>query len=87
VAYRVGSRHPLGRGAAGRAILAMRSGAPGTATSDGELQPGAHGLAVGWSVGSLEGSVGVVTLTPMDPDDVAAAVRAARDELVQRLHE
>jgi DNA-binding IclR family transcriptional regulator len=86
VAYRVGSRHPLGRGAAGRAILAMRSGAPETTTSDGELQPGAHGLAVGWSVGSLEGSVGVVTLTPLDPDDVAAAVQTARDELVQRLH-
>jgi len=85
VAYRVGSRHPLGRGAAGRATLAMRSGAPETATSDGELQPGAHGLAVAWSVGTLEGSVGVVTLTPLDPDDVAVAVQTARDELVERL--
>ncbi len=86
VAYRVGSRHSLQRGAAGRAILAQRSGVPGPATSDGELQPGAHGVSVGWSVGGLEGSVGVVSLTALDLAEVGSAVRRTRDDLVARLH-
>ncbi|GAB3593154.1 helix-turn-helix domain-containing protein [Angustibacter peucedani] len=85
VAYRVGSRHPLERGAAGRAILALRAGRDEPATSDGELQQGAHGVAVGWTVGSLQGSVGVVSLTPLELDDVGPAVRATCDQLVARL--
>src|SRR5262249_20589323 len=45
VAYRTGSRHPLDRGAAGRAILAARSaGGDELVVSHGELQPGAHGV-------------------------------------------
>lgn len=86
VAYRVGSRHPLDRGAAGRAILAVRAGVTdGLATSDGELQPGAHGIAAGWTVGGLEGSVGVVSLAPLDRVAVGDAVRAAADALTTRL--
>src|SRR3954469_1599728 len=81
VAYRVGSRHPLERGAAGRAVIALREGRDEAATSDGELQHGAHGVAVGWSVGSLQGSVGVVSLTALEPDDVGPAVRSTRDQL------
>jgi DNA-binding IclR family transcriptional regulator len=46
VAYRSGARHRLDQGAAGRAILAGRSGQSGLVASDGELQAGAHGLAV-----------------------------------------
>jgi DNA-binding IclR family transcriptional regulator len=85
VAYRVGSRHPLELGAAGRAILAERAGSGQPATSDGELQQGAHGIAVGWRVGSLEGSIGVVSLTRLELDDVGPAVRQASVELVARL--
>ena len=86
VAYRVGSRHPLARGAAGRAILALRAGEPALAASDGELQPGAHGIAAAWSVGQLDGSVGVVALGPLDLAEVGSVVRAVRDQLVERLH-
>ena len=46
VAYRSGARHRLDQGAAGRAILAGRLGQTGVVASDGELQAGAHGLAV-----------------------------------------
>ncbi|HET8988545.1 MAG TPA: helix-turn-helix domain-containing protein [Humibacillus sp.] len=46
VAYRSGARHRLDQGAAGRAILAGRSGSTDLVASDGELQAGAHGLAV-----------------------------------------
>ena len=46
VAYRVGSRHPLRRGAAGKAILLGREpGAAPYAVTSGELQPGASGVA------------------------------------------
>jgi len=65
VAYRVGSRHPLDRGAAGRAILSGRLGDAGFVVTEGELQPGAVGIAapvVG--VAGLEASVGVVTIGP-----------------------
>ncbi|MGH3656277.1 MAG: IclR family transcriptional regulator, partial [Micromonosporaceae bacterium] len=66
VAYRTGSRHPLDRGAAGRAILASRDGDTGYLTSEGELQPGATGVAAPVSgVGGLEASVGVVALGPL----------------------
>lgn len=64
VAYRVGSRHRLDEGAAGRAILSARgpSRAPFVVT-EGELQPGALGIAapvVG--VAGLEASVGLIAL-------------------------
>lgn len=85
VAYRVGSRHPLERGAAGRAILALRAGREAPVASDGELQPGAHGVALGWSAGPLDGSVGVVSLTALDPGEAGAAVRSTREELLARL--
>lgn len=83
VAYRVGSRHPLARGAAGQAILRGRSAEDGPAyvSSAGELQPGAYGVAapvVG--VAGLEASVGVVALADLDPASVGPrVVRAAAD--------
>jgi len=56
LAFRTGSRHPLGRGAAGIArVLPPRPGerpevtrarAQGFTVSKGEVEPGAHGLAV-----------------------------------------
>jgi DNA-binding IclR family transcriptional regulator len=87
VAYRVGSRHPLERGAAGRAILLGREQEPGEAyvVTAGELQRGAHGVAAPvLGVPGLEASVGVVALSEMDSSAVgdrvvraAAAVAAA----------
>lgn len=81
ISYRVGSRHPLGRGAAGRAILEARAGRVAPAVSSGELQQGAHGLAAPvLDVPGLEASVGVVSTTPLEDLEVGrAVVRAARD--------
>jgi DNA-binding IclR family transcriptional regulator len=91
VAYRSGARHRLDQGAAGRAILAGRSGRNGVVSTDGELQAGAHGLAVPViaasagnrpeaGVGSgVEASVGVVSLQPLDARTVGPRLqRAAR---------
>lgn len=79
VGYRAGSRHPLERGAAGRAILVARQGGPDTVSSVGELQPGAHGLALAVPSGAtpFETSVGVVSLRPLDEDVVDPHLRAA----------
>lgn len=90
VGYRVGSRHPLDRGAAGRAILLGRQ--PDTpqrrafAVTEGELQPGARGLAapvVG--VEALEASVGIVTMGEIDVDVMAPPVLRAAAEVAARL--
>jgi len=85
VAYRAGSRHPLARGAAGRAILAGRAGSTDPVTTSGELQLGAFGVAAPvLGVAGLEASVGVVALGRLDVSEVgpqvvaaASAVRAA----------
>src|SRR6266508_3516991 len=86
VAYRTGSRHPLDRGAAGRAILAGRRGATGYVTTDGELQPGAHGVAAPIAgVEGLEASVGVVALAALEVDTVGPAVVATAGEIAKAL--
>ncbi len=83
VSYREGTRHALSVGAAGRAILVGRDGGPDWVGSDGELQPGAHGLAAPvLGVPGLEASVGLVAMSPIDekvigPALVAAAARIA----------
>jgi DNA-binding IclR family transcriptional regulator len=87
VSYRIGARHPLDLGAAGRAILAGREpgGARYVATS-GELQPGARGIAAAVrDVDGLEASVGIVTLHDIDVDRLGPRVIAAADELGSRL--
>ena len=91
VSYRVGSRHPLTRGAAGKAILlgrrpdAQRAGEP-FAVTEGELQPGARGLAAPVpGVEGLEASVGIVTIGDIDVDAVAPLVRRAAAEVAARL--
>lgn len=90
VAYRVGSRHPLDRGAAGIAILAGRPAsadepaavtearARGYAVTSGQLQPGAYGVAapVRFSDGALEASVGVITFEPGAAEAVVPQVLA-----------
>ena len=94
VAYRVGNRHPLTRGAAGVAILAARRPSDtdpatvrrarelGYAVTRAELQAGAVGVSVALpKVVGTEGSVGVVTLGPVDEVLVAKQVQAAVDVL------
>jgi len=79
VAYRVGARHPLTRGAAGKAILMGRlpDALPWVVTV-GELQPGARGLAAPVrGLEGLEASVGIVTLTEFDEATVGEQVAVA----------
>lgn len=89
VSYRVGSRHPVAQGAAGKAICMVREGdlsSPYAATA-GELQSGAHGLAAPVrGVPGLEASVGIVTLGgPIDESVVAPRVVRAASEVSQSL--
>ncbi|CAG7573804.1 DNA-binding IclR family transcriptional regulator [Barrientosiimonas humi] len=84
VAYRVGSRHPLEAGAAGRAILLGRADRSGedVVVTDSELQPGAHGLAAPVrGTPGLEASVGVVALHPLDPARVGPLVTSAAERI------
>jgi DNA-binding IclR family transcriptional regulator len=81
VAYREGSRHPLAKGAAGQAILALREGRDDYFVTEGQLQEGARGVAapvtgLPW----LEASVGVVTFGPL-AESVGPRVVAAAAEL------
>ncbi len=87
VAYRVGSRHPLDRGAAGRAIVAARAAAGGPyVVSAGELQPGAHGIAAAVrGVPAVEASVGVVALTALDEPMVGPRVVSAAADVARAL--
>ncbi|UJW34368.1 helix-turn-helix domain-containing protein [Saccharothrix sp. AJ9571] len=73
VAYRVGSRHPITAGAAGKAI--MLRGEPGWIATSGELQPGASGVAAPVrGLPGLRASVGVISLDPLDTAAVGPRV-------------
>jgi DNA-binding IclR family transcriptional regulator len=87
VAYRIGARHPLTRGAAGKAILAGRDPAgEQLVTTVGELQTGAQGLAAAVrGVEGLQASVGIVTLDELDVDAVGPQVCEAAREVAARL--
>ncbi|MCW2797296.1 helix-turn-helix domain-containing protein [Nocardioides sp.] len=87
VSYRVGSRHPLGQGAAGKAILLGREdGSAPFAVTTGELQAGARGLAAPVrGVDGLEASVGIVTLGELDEPEMGRQVTAAAADLAARL--
>ncbi|MDG4791394.1 helix-turn-helix domain-containing protein [Micromonospora sp. WMMD1102] len=86
VAYRTGSRHPLDRGAAGRAILAGRQGRADPVASSGELESGAYGVAAPvLGVPGLEASVGVVALAPLDLARTGTQVRTAATEIAAAL--
>ena len=90
VAYRTGFRHPLDRGAAGRAILMGRGpdhelGA-GHVLTHGELEAGASGAAAPVrGVSGIEGSVGVVMLSESVPEQVGARVVRAANEVAEAL--
>ncbi len=87
VAYRVGARHPLSQGAAGKAIALLDVTGPAYAVTSGELQTGARGLAAPvLGVDGLRASVGVVTLEgAIDEAVVAPQVIAAAREVAERL--
>lgn len=87
VAYRVGSRHPLSQGAAGKAIGLRDPGGPAYAVTSGELQNGARGLAAPVrGVDGLRASVGIVTLDgTIDEQVVAPRVIAAAEQVARAL--
>lgn len=77
VAYRVGTRHPLSRGAAGKAI-GLRESDPGWLATTGELQSGASGIAAPVrGVPGLRASVGVISFQALDGAAVGPRVLAA----------
>lgn len=77
VAYRVGTRHPVHRGAAGKAID-LDTTQRDWVGSSGELQHGAYGVAAPVpGVPGLRASVGVVALARIDTDAVGPRVVAA----------
>ena len=90
VSYRVGSRHPLGQGAAGKAILLGREPVDDRAAyviTAGELQAGAQGLAAPVpDVEGLEASVGIVTLGDLDAPTAGPLVAEAASQLGALLH-
>ena len=87
VAYRVGSRHALDRGAAGRAIVAYRDN--GTKTfivTQGELQSGAFGIAAPLvDVPGIEASVGVISFGELDPARTGPRIVRAAAEVAKAL--
>jgi len=86
VAYRVGTRHPLSAGAAGKAMTLRPGGGEGWVTSSGELEAGASGVAAPVrGVPGLKASVGVVSLEPLDASVVGPAVVAAAVRLAEVL--
>ena len=88
VSYRIGARHPLTQGAAGKAILLGRDRDPTAyVVTTGELQSGAHGLAAPVrGVEGLEASVGIVTLGgAIDDTVVSPRVLAAARDIAARL--
>jgi DNA-binding IclR family transcriptional regulator len=86
VAYRVGSRHPLEAGAAGKAILAGRQGDASPVVTTGELERGASGLAVPvLGVPGVEASVGVVAVAAIDAGVVGPMVSTAATSVASAL--
>ena len=87
VAYRIGARHPLSQGAAGKAIGLLDVAEPAYAVTSGELQSGARGLAAPVrGVEGLRASVGIVTLDDsIDEAKVAPQVIAAATAVADRL--
>lgn len=85
VAYRVGTRHGLHKGAAGKAI-GLRPDEAAWVGSLGELQAGAYGIAAPIrGVSGLRASVGVVTFEPLDGDVAGPRVLAAATAVADAL--
>jgi DNA-binding IclR family transcriptional regulator len=85
VAYRVGARHPISQGAAGKALTLRQRGKQWVRTT-GELQAGAVGIAAPVrGVPGLRASVGVVSLEPLEAAIVGPKVVAAAARLTEIL--
>ncbi len=86
VAYRAGTRHPIDRGAgAGPSSRPPPQRRPWR-SSAGELQAGAHGIAAPiLGVEGLEASVGVIALSPLDPQIAGPQVLAAAPAIAAAL--
>ncbi|GAA0683418.1 helix-turn-helix domain-containing protein [Marinobacterium maritimum] len=101
VGYRVGSRHPLNKGAAGIAILSNRpqcddepeivtqAREDGYCITKGHLQPGAVGVASPIKTQNnqtaLECCVGVVAMDDLDTPSAIEGVRKTAQELAEQL--
>ncbi|MBK1784416.1 IclR family transcriptional regulator [Prauserella cavernicola] len=87
VAYRIGSRHPVSRGAAGKA-LTLRARGKRWATATGEPQSGTFGVAAPVrGVLGLRASVGVVSFEPLDNSTVGPRVVEAAAALAAVLRD
>lgn len=91
VAFRVGTRTPLERGAAGRAILAMRTTGgrplePPWVISTGDAAHGGYGVAACVTgIPGVECVVGVVTLTEPDGATLGPLVAQAAADITRTL--
>ncbi|MEV6162317.1 helix-turn-helix domain-containing protein [Streptomyces sp. NPDC052052] len=90
LSFKAGSRHPLGRGSAGVALLAAQSPSPGEAANVteareqgfaatfGEVEPGAYGVAVPIAIQGLPPAcLNLITYRPEIADRAAPALLAA----------
>ncbi|GAA3996408.1 helix-turn-helix domain-containing protein [Allokutzneria multivorans] len=85
VAYRVGTRHSVQRGAAGK-CLNLPPDSEGWVATSGELQPGAFGVAAPVrGVVGLRASVGVVSMETLVSAEVGPIVVAAAAEVAAAL--
>lgn len=102
VSYRVGFRHPVTRGASGIALLAGSPPTPeessrvrkarrrGWASTRGELEPGAHGLAAAIPApggGEAIASIGLVALSPFDEAVAGPRLRAAAESIAADVYQ
>jgi DNA-binding IclR family transcriptional regulator len=98
LSFRTGSRHPIGRGSAGVALLAAGAAAPGDAAqvvearergyaaTFGEVEPGAYGVAVPISVPGLPAAcLNLITYRPEIAEKAPGALTAASARLAERL--
>ncbi|MGW1680475.1 IclR family transcriptional regulator [Saccharopolyspora sp. NPDC002376] len=85
VSYRVGSRYPVQRGAAGRAVD-LPPGGPRWLASSGDLQPGAFAVAAPVrGVPGLRASVGLVSLQPLEPEEIGPLVVETAESVAEAL--
>jgi DNA-binding IclR family transcriptional regulator len=98
LSFRTGSRHPLGRGSAGVALLAAGPPAPGDAAdvvearergyaaTFGQVEPGAYGVAVPISVPGLPAAcLNLITYRPEVAEKAPGSLTAASARLAERL--
>ena len=86
VKARVGSRHPLDRGAAGKAVVHAQRHEPTLVKTVGELQPGAHAMAIPViGLHAIAASIGVVSMTDLQHDQVGPILVEAAKALAAAL--